>query len=86
MLILDMHQDLYSRKFDNGAPLWATLDDGAEHVTGTIWSDAYLMSPAVQRAFDNFWQNRPLRTVWDCRTIMPTSGKCWQADMPIRYR
>lgn len=59
MLILDMHQDLYSRKFDNGAPLWATLDDGAEHVTGTIWSDAYLMSPAVQRAFDNFWQNRP---------------------------
>lgn len=59
MLILDMHQDLYSRKFGNGAPLWATLDDGAEHVTGTVWSDAYLMSPAVQRSFDSFWQNRP---------------------------
>ena len=56
-LILDMHQDLYSRKFGNGAPLWATLDEDLPHVTGQVWSDAYLMSPAVQKAFDNFWLN-----------------------------
>ena len=58
-LILDMHQDLYGRKFDNGAPLWATLDEGLPHVTGQVWSDAYLMSPAIQKAFDNFWENKP---------------------------
>jgi endoglycosylceramidase len=58
-LILDMHQDLYSRKFGNGAPLWATLDEGAPHITGHVWSDAYLMSPALQKAFDNFWDNAP---------------------------
>ena len=56
-VILDMHQDLYGQKFDNGAPLWATLDEGQPHVTGDIWSDAYLLSPAVQTAFDNFWKN-----------------------------
>lgn len=57
-VILDMHQDLYGQKFDNGAPLWATLDEGEPHVTGDIWSDAYLLSPAVQTAFDNFWKNK----------------------------
>ena len=56
-LILDMHQDLYGRKFDNGAPIWATLDEGLPHLEGTVWSDAYLISPAVQKSFDNFWQN-----------------------------
>lgn len=58
-LILDMHQDLFSRKFSDGAPLWATLDQEKPHQTGVIWSDAYLMSPAVQQAFDSFWQNVP---------------------------
>ena len=58
-LILDMHQDLFSRKFSDGAPLWATLDQEKPHQTGAIWSDAYLMSPAVQQAFDSFWQNAP---------------------------
>lgn len=57
-LILDMHQDLYGRKFGNGAPLWATLDEGLPHVKGDVWSDAYIMSPAVQRSFDNFWSNK----------------------------
>ncbi|MBC5641531.1 cellulase family glycosylhydrolase [Parabacteroides sp. BX2] len=58
-LILDMHQDLYGRKFGNGAPLWATLDEGLPHVKGDVWSDAYIMSPAVQKSFDNFWSNKP---------------------------
>ena len=40
-VILDMHQDLYSIKFGNGAPLWATLDNDLPNYTGGVWSDAY---------------------------------------------
>ena len=58
-VLLDMHQDLYSVKFSDGAPDWATLTDGQPHQTGAVWSDAYLISPAVQTAFDNFWKNTP---------------------------
>lgn len=60
-VLLDMHQDLYSAKFGaDGAPLWATLDDGKPHVSkGGVWSNAYLTSKAVQAAFDNFWANTP---------------------------
>lgn len=57
-VILDMHQDLFSVKFADGAPEWATLDEGKSHITGDVWSDSYLMSPAVQTAFDNFWENK----------------------------
>lgn len=56
---LDMHQDLYGSKFSDGAPEWATLDEGKQHLTGAVWSDSYLISPAVQTAFDNFWKNTP---------------------------
>lgn len=58
-VFLDMHQDLYSARFSDGAPDWATLDEGKEHITGAVWSDSYLISPAVQTAFDNFWNNTP---------------------------
>lgn len=58
-VVLDMHQDLYSLKYSDGAPEWATLDEGKPHTTGTIWSDAYLLSGAVQTSFDNFWKNAP---------------------------
>ncbi|HSO85409.1 MAG TPA: cellulase family glycosylhydrolase [Draconibacterium sp.] len=56
-VFLDMHQDLYGSKFSDGAPEWATLDEGQPHHTGAVWSDSYLISPAVQTAFDNFWKN-----------------------------
>lgn len=58
-LVLDMHQDLYGRKFDNGAPDWAVLDENLPHTTGEVWSAAYLRSAAVQKSFDNFWKNKP---------------------------
>ncbi len=58
---LDMHQDLYSRIFDGGAPKWATLTDGANHLTGNLWSDAYLFSEAVNKAFYNFWNNKKVK-------------------------
>ena len=61
-VILDMHQDLYGPGIPggDGAPAWATLDDGLPHRTlGSIWSTAYLVSPKIHRAFDNFWNNAP---------------------------
>ncbi|SHE94102.1 endoglycosylceramidase [Mariniphaga anaerophila] len=59
-VFLDMHQDLYSSKYSDGAPDWVTLDEGQPHYTGSVWSDSYLISPAVQTAFDNFWENTPV--------------------------
>lgn len=58
-VILDMHQDLYSVQFSDGAPEWATLTGDQPHHRGAVWSDSYLISPAVQTAFDNFWNNTP---------------------------
>lgn len=58
-VVLDMHQDLFSVKYSDGAPEWATLDEGKAHATGEIWSDAYVLSEAVQTSFDNFWLNKP---------------------------
>jgi len=60
-VFLDMHQDLYSYKYSDGAPEWATLTDDQPHLSegGAVWDDAYLTSPAIQRAFDNFWANKP---------------------------
>lgn len=58
-VFLDMHQDLFSAKFIDGAPEWATLDEGLVHPTDcVIWYEAYLKSPAVIKAADNFWANR----------------------------
>jgi len=58
-VVLDMHQDLYSMKYSDGAPEWATLTDGHPHLAdGKVWSDAYVTSPAVQTAMDNFYANR----------------------------
>ena len=56
-VFLDMHQDLYGVVFEDGAPAWATVTDGLKHVRTELWSDSYLLSPAVQHAFDNFWNN-----------------------------
>ncbi|NLZ95797.1 MAG: glycoside hydrolase family 5 protein [Bacteroidales bacterium] len=58
-VVLDMHQDLYSVLFSDGAPKWATLHEEKPHKTGAIWSDAYMLSEAVQTSFDNFWANKP---------------------------
>lgn len=58
-VLLDMHQDLYSVLYSDGAPEWATLTDDHPHVSGDIWSESYFISPAVQTAFDNFWKNAP---------------------------
>lgn len=60
LVVLDMHQDLYGQQFADGAPDWATLTRGKPHkALPGMWSSAYLMSPAVQTAIDNFWSNAP---------------------------
>lgn len=59
-VILDMHQDLYSVRFADGAPEWATLTDDLPHIEESeVWSDAYFTSPAVHAAWNNFWDNAP---------------------------
>jgi len=58
-VFLDMHQDLFSTEYADGAPKWATLSDGKEHIRTELWSESYLISPAVQHAFDNFWNDAP---------------------------
>lgn len=59
-VFLDMHQDLYSVKFIDGAPVWATLDEGLPHPKEcNIWYEAYVKSPAIMKAADNFWANAP---------------------------
>lgn len=56
---LDMHQDLYSQLYSDGAPEWATLTDGQPHVgDNVVWSEAYAKSPAVKTAITNFWNNK----------------------------
>lgn len=54
-VMLDMHQDVYARRFCcDGAPEWAIRDDGQAFMLQPTWSFNYFQ-PAVQRAFDNFW-------------------------------
>lgn len=58
-VLLDMHQDLFGVQFSDGAPRWATISRNKPHFRGQVWSDSYLISPAVQQAFDSFWENSP---------------------------
>ncbi|HOX37226.1 MAG TPA: cellulase family glycosylhydrolase [Candidatus Brocadiia bacterium] len=60
-VVLDMHQDLYARKYGgDGAPEWACLEDGLPNPTLStdMWFVNYL-KPVVNRCFDNFWANKP---------------------------
>jgi len=55
MVLVDMHQDVYSARFCcDGAPEWAIHDDGLGFELQTMWYANYFQ-PAVVRAFDNFW-------------------------------
>ncbi|MEM2929451.1 MAG: cellulase family glycosylhydrolase [Thermoproteota archaeon] len=75
-VLLDMHQDLYSVLYSDGAPEWATFTDGLpEPEGGLVWSDAYLNSEAVQRAFDHFWSNDP---ALDAVGLQDHFSRCWQ--------
>ncbi|GHC92797.1 hypothetical protein GCM10007079_41440 [Nocardiopsis terrae] len=59
-VLLDMHQDLYGRHTSpeehsgNGAPAWATHNDGLPVESQEMWELVYL-EPGVIRSFDHFW-------------------------------
>jgi len=63
-VVLDMHQDVWGPGISdswggsNGAPAWATITDGLPHIPFSQWFGNWAfdyLSPAVIRAFDNFW-------------------------------
>lgn len=59
-VLIDMHQDLYGRYTSpaehsgNGAPDWATHNDGLPVESQEQWELVYL-EPGVMRSFDHFW-------------------------------
>jgi endoglycosylceramidase len=56
-VLLDFHQDGYGPLVNgNGFPEWATLTDGLPN-PDVGFPDYYIANPALQRAFDNFWEN-----------------------------
>jgi endoglycosylceramidase len=58
--LLDFHQDMYNERFQGeGWPDWAVLDDGLPAQPQQGFPGNYLVQPAVNRAFDNFWANAP---------------------------
>jgi endoglycosylceramidase len=58
-VLLDFHQDGWGpATFGNGMPAWATLTDGLPNPPAQF-PLYYVQNPALQRAFDNFWANRP---------------------------
>jgi endoglycosylceramidase len=60
-VILDIHQDVYSKKFNgNGFPLWAVLDEGKPFKAQKEWALGYLQ-PAVQATAKNFWRSADLK-------------------------
>lgn len=73
-VFLDMHQDLYSIRYGDGAPIWATHNKG-EHKVDGAWASAYYISPAVHSALDAFWDNEPAR---DDRGLQDHLAWTWQ--------
>jgi endoglycosylceramidase len=58
-VLLDFHQDGYGPLVHgNGFPEWATLTDGLPN-PDVGFPAYYVQNPALQRAFDNFWDNAP---------------------------
>jgi endoglycosylceramidase len=56
--LLDFHQDLYNERFEGeGWPDWAIIDDGLPAEPKQGFPNNYLVMPALQRAFDHFWNN-----------------------------
>jgi endoglycosylceramidase len=56
-VLLDVHQDGYGPLVHgNGFPAWATLTDGLPN-PNVGFPAYYVQNPALQRAFDNFWEN-----------------------------
>jgi endoglycosylceramidase len=58
--LLDFHQDMYNERFQGeGFPDWAVQDDGIAAQPQTGFPGNYVAQPALNRAFDHFWNNDP---------------------------
>jgi endoglycosylceramidase len=58
--LVDFHQDLYNERFQGeGWPDWAVQDDNLPAQPQAGFPGNYLGMPALQRAFDHFWNNDP---------------------------
>jgi endoglycosylceramidase len=84
-VLLDFHQDGYGPLVHgNGFPEWATLTDGLPN-PDVPFPLYYVENPALQRAFDNFWENElgpdgvPLQTHY--ATAMKTVAEA-VVDLP----
>jgi endoglycosylceramidase len=61
LVVVDMHQDLYSAKYTgDGAPEWACLDEGQPFEAVEPWWMRNLQ-PAVRTAWNNFWETDELQ-------------------------
>ena len=59
LALLDFHQDMFNERFQGeGAPGWAVQDGGLPN-PALGFPGNYLANPAVQHAFDQFWNNAP---------------------------
>ena len=59
-VLLDFHQDGFSPKYNgNGFPDWMAVDDGLPNPPDAVFPLYYVQNPAMQRAFESFWSNRP---------------------------
>ena len=60
-VVIDFHQDLYSRRFTgNGFPDWTVHDEGIPFHQRTPWNFNYF-EKAVLRSYENFWASRALK-------------------------
>ena len=58
--MLDFHQDLYNERYQGeGWPDWAVQDDGLPAEPKVGFPGNYVAMPALNRAFDHFWNNDP---------------------------
>jgi endoglycosylceramidase len=59
-VLVDFHQDGFAPKYHgNGLPDWMAIDDGLPNPPDATFPLYYIQNPAMQRAFESFWANRP---------------------------
>ncbi len=57
-VLLDFHQDGFAPMFNgNGFPDWMAITDGLPNPPAAIFPYYYIQNPAMQRAFEHFWEN-----------------------------